>query len=111
MWAVSRKMVFAMAIAAAPVERITFLGFYNCRMDVGYPPGTNPLWVAYGETGAYIHHPVLILGDAGLFPPKRLAAIPVIATIGYAALLLLVVTFLFGYHLIGTSVSRVRASR
>ena len=61
-------------------------------------------------TGVYVHYPVLILGDRGLFPREQLAAILVIATIGYADLFLLMVTFLFGYDLIGTSVSRVRAS-
>ena len=110
MWAVSRKMVFAMAIAAASLELIAFLGFYTCPIDVGYAPATNPVWVAYGVTGAYIHHPVLLLGGAALFPREQLAAIVVIATIGYADLFLLMVTFLFGYDLIGTSVSRVRAS-
>ena len=110
MWALNRKMVFAMAIRAAPLELIAFLGFYTCPIALGYPPRTNPLRVAYGVTGAYIHHPVLILGDAALVPREQLTAILVIATIGYADLFLLIVTFRFGYHLIGTSVSRVRAS-
>ena len=109
MWPVSRKMVFAMAIAGASLELIALHGFSTCPIDVGYAPATNPVWVAYGVTGAYIHHPVLLLGGAALFPREQWAAILVIATNGYADLFWLMVTFLFGYHLIGMSVSRVRA--
>jgi len=91
---------------AVPLEACALFGFLNTPIDVGFPPGTSPLWMAYGLVATFLHLPTF------LFAGARKAAFLVLAFIvGYAELFSLMVALVFGYRFIGGLVSRASASK
>ena len=55
----NRRLLVTTAVVLLPVEAIALFGFFTVPFDVGYPAGTNHLWIAYGIVSLYVHYPVL----------------------------------------------------
>jgi hypothetical protein len=77
-------------IAAIPAELISFSLFSLFPIDVGYPPGTNPLWYI-SLIGVWLHAPAFFVVDK---LPQSLV-LPVTLLLGYLTIIVLAVAVLF----------------
>lgn len=104
---IDSRVLRIVAIMALPPELVAIFGFYNCPIDVGYPPGTNPLWIAFGITGVLIHYPALMLADRHPLLPELLF-IMVSFAIGYIDSFVMALAVGFACRMAKRVISRAR---
>ena len=87
--AIDRRTFRIIAIAAAPLELVAFVGLlYICPIDVGCATGTSPWWVTYVTAGIYVHLPALLLRLDAVALFSRAAFLSLVFLVGYADLFL-----------------------
>src|SRR6266852_1852202 len=90
------------AIAAIPAEIVSFFLLMSFPLDVGYPPGTNPIWYTT-LIGVWLHAPLLMITSSGNVRPELL--FPALLLSGYLTIVLAAFLLWFLYRLLKKAIS------
>ena len=91
---INRSDLILMALVSIPVEAVSFVLLLMNPIDVGYPPGTNPLW-NITIWGLWVHAPALLLRADRL---PQVALLPTLLVAGYIVIWAFLVALLVAWR-------------
>lgn len=91
------------ALAAIPAELVSFSLLMMFPIDVGYPPGTNPIWYVT-LIGVWLHTPMLMFHGGDSLRPELL--FPALILSGYLTIVLGALFLSFLYRLLTKAMSK-----